>query len=421
MFTELVGGRARPGGEAKTMDISALIDSGHVSKAGVMVTHQRLLRQSTALACVRVLAEGIAQVPLKLMLEADNGSKMPQRRHPLYRLLYRRPNSYMTSFQFRETLMYWAVLAKGGHAAISRATTDPTNPRRIIELLPVPPGNIRKIQDPATGEWDRYEITDKRGLVTRLPLSEVFRVEGPSWDSVEAMDMADQLREACGLAMSIEESQAKLQANGAEPSGVITTDKTLTEPAAKRIRAMLINEATGERKGGVPILDNGAKFSQMGMSGKDAESLESRKFQVEEIARMLRVFPAVIGYSDKAATYASAEQFFIAHIVHSLSPWVVRWEQAIARDLISEEELDQGYWATFFLQGLMRGDSAARAEFYKAMLGTASSPGWGSPNDVRSSEDMNPHPDPNANRIVTVADLTGKQPAVGGSGGSPAP
>jgi HK97 family phage portal protein len=137
---------------------------------------------------------------------------------------------------------------------------------------------------------------------------------------------------------------------------------------------------------GVLLLDQAAKFSKMTLSGVDAQHLETRRLQTEEVCRAFRVFPQMIGHAERSATYASAEQFFMAHVVHSLAPWVERFEQAAERDLIGDEA-DQGDFevvAKMSLQSMMRGDAKARADFYASAIVN----GWMTRAEARDLEDL---------------------------------
>lgn len=409
-FANLVG---RP--ETKAADFSALTFAGLLgaptSKTGASVNVNTALRNSATLACVRVLAEGIAMLPIKLYRERKSGSKDVADDHPVHWAIAHRPNSWMTSFEFRESGMFHAALARGSYALIHRVGG------KVDELIPLLPASV-------TPAWSRgelrYRVSDPSGVVGEFPRSEVLAVRGPGWTSYQALELIQQAAEAIGLSIAIEESQARLHANGARPSGILATDKSLTKDARDRLAGMFADGFQGLMNAGkVPILDNGLKFQSALMTGVDAQTLESRKLQIEEVARMLRVHPQMIGHGDKAPTYASAEQFFTAHAVHSLGPWVERWQQAISRDLLTPEEIRAGYIIRFNMQALMRGDSASQAAFFKSALGTASSPGWMSPNDVRRVLDMDPG-DQDLDKVLSAMDMAGRvAPTRSGEPGDP--
>lgn len=380
--------------EAKATDVSALLLGGSPTAAGVSVTNDRALQVSAVLACGRVIAEGIAQMPCKLYREAADGGKEPAKDSPVYRLLHRRPNAWMTSFEFRELLTFHAVLAGAGHAYINRVRGE------VRELLPVMPGNIRpKLSDDYSLT---FEIADGKGLIGEFPRDRILYLRGPSWESHRALDIVQQARQSIGLAVAAEENQAKLFGNGARPGGILSTDQALQDTQIARIKAAWQSAYSGQNQFKTAVLDGGYKWSPMAMTGVDAQQLESRKFQIEEICRAMRVFPQMVMSSDKTSTYASAEQFFLAHVVHTLGPWVERWEQALTRDLLTDAEVDAGLFPKLTVAGLLRGDMKARVEYFRGM----SALGAMNPNEIRLLEDMNPYDGGDAySRQINIAPI----------------
>jgi HK97 family phage portal protein len=381
--------RALLGGpiDRKAADISALTwDSllgGAGSKTGVSVGIDQALRVSTVLACARALGEDLAQLPLKLYRRQGRRTNLAVD-HPLYSILTNGPNDWQDSFVWRETGMFHATLALGHFAIISRAERS----NEVVELLPVAPEYVTVKQ---ARDWSvSYEIAIGDTRRTFAP-EQVFHVRGFSWNNYAALQLVAQAREAIGLAIATEETQARMHSNGARPVGFLTTDKELGKPARDRLKGMWHDQYGGLGNAWkTPVLDNGLKFQAAGLSGVDAQHLETRKFQIEEIARMLGVFPWRIGYSDKTSTYASSESFRIGHVVFSVMPWIRRWEGAISRDLLSPRDRALGYFPKFNVNALLRGDAKSRSEFYRAALGTASSAGWMTPNEVRELEEMDP-------------------------------
>lgn len=362
----------------------ALFGDGGRVKAGVAVNTDTALKVSTVFACARVLANGISQIPLKVYREGEDGSKVPAKDHPAYRLLWRRPNDWMTSFEFRQCMMLHAVLHGNAYAYIGRGGRG----RVLQELIPL----VGKVVVKQASDWSlTYEVTDKSGVAAVLPRESVLHLRGPSWNGVAGMDAIHVAREAIGLAIATEEAHAALHANGARPGGMISFDTMLSIEAKEALKASAMAQLGGIKNAfRTMVLDNGAKWTPFAMTGVDAQHLETRRFQIEEICRDLGVFPQMIGHTDKTATFASAEAFFLAHVIHSLEPWIENWQQALARDLFPDED---GITAEFSVQGLMRGDHAARAEFYKAALGTTQQPGWMTRNEVRELENLNPSDD----------------------------
>lgn len=370
--------------ERKSISVDDLwqrIEGGMPSKAGPPVNWQHALRVSVAFSCARVLAEGIAQIPFKLMQEEGMGSKVA-REHPLHNVLARRPNDWMTSFQFRETMMMHAIFAKGGYAVINRYGS------KVKELIPVLPNCVRIEQNP--GADVTYWVTMLDGTHRPFPKSSIFHLRGPSWDGIEGLDVIDLAREAIGLAIATEETHSRFHANGAKAAGIISMDGELKAEGRAALKKAFQDATTGSNSYKTLVLDQGAKFSQMSMTGVDSQHLETRRHQIEEVCRFMRVFPQMVGYSDKTSTFASAEQFFIAHVVHSLGPWVERYEQTCDRDLLTGKEIEQGFFSKLTVQGLMRGAHKDRADYFSRALGAGGSPAWMTQDEVRALDELNP-------------------------------
>ena len=361
--------------DARNLSWAALFGQQN-SRAGVSVNVDSALKVSTVFACLRVLADGIAQVPLKVYREKADGSKELAKDHPAYRLLSRRPNDWMTSFEFRQVMMFHAVLLGNGCAYIGRIRGVPR------ELIPLVPGSYTIEQ--AKDYTLTYRLTGLNGQATVLPREDVFHLRGPSWTGVAGLDALQVAREAVGLAIATEETHAALHANGTQPGGVLSVKGSLDDAARARLK-----ESWAQYQGGLAnrfktaVLDMDSTWTPLGMKGVDAEHLDTRRFQIEEICRDLKVFPQMVGYADKTATFASAEAFFLAHVIHTLNPWIENWEQSLARDLFPDED---DIVAKFSMQGLLRGDNAARATFYASGITN----GWLTRNEARRLEDLNP-------------------------------
>lgn len=375
--------------ETKAVDASALtwqdlLGQGSSTKSGVSVSETSALQLGVVYGCCRVLCEDIGKLPLKLMQEGEDDSKRIAREHPVHRILSKQPNEWQTSMEWRMTMLLHALLAKGGYSYIIRHRTS----GEVLELLPLMPGNVTPVQGK---NWSvSYKVRVDGGEEVILPRDQVHAVHGLSWNGLSALEVVRQGRDAIGLAIAAEESQARLHSNGARPGGIITTQATLTKEQVERIKERFAANYTGVANAfKALLLDNGLEFKPWAMTGVDAQHLETRRHQVEDICRFFRVFPSMIGYSDKATTYASAEAFFGAHVVHSLMPWVTLWEQAIDRDLLTAEEQRQGYHSKFIMQGLLRGNAQDRAEFYESAITRGC---WMTRNEARRLEDMNPLP-----------------------------
>lgn len=377
-----------------TLDLFQDVYGGRTSATGRTVNVNTALEVSTVVACVRVIGEGIAQVPLKLLREsADGKTRLPAKDHPLYQLLAYRPNDYQTSFEFRE-LLAWHVVLTGNFFAFKNMVFG-----KIKELIPLEPSRV-KVLHAADGTLS-YEVTSASGSVqdprnsattgttkTQIfPAEAIWHVRGPSWNSWMGLEAVQMAREAIGLAMATEEQHARMHKNGVRSSGVYSVEGPLNPEQFKALKSWIDREMAGiENTGKAMVLDRNAKWLNTSISGVDAQHLETRKHQIEEICRFFRVMPIMVGYSDKAATYASAEQMFLAHVVHTMSPWWQRLEQSIDANLLTEKDRKAGLYSQFVEEGMLRGDSKATAEF----LTKLTTNGVMTRNEARAKLDLNP-------------------------------
>lgn len=391
------------GGETKVADASnltwsTLFGESMRSKTGLSVNELTALRVTAVYGCCKVICEDVGKLPLKLISEDRDGVKQVLYDHPLYRILYRRPNEWQTSMEWRMTMLLHALLCKFGISYISRSQSGMTK-GEVLELIPLMPGNVKVRQLP-NYELE-YEVTDAQGTIATLSRSDVHVLHGLSWNGYTALDLIKQGTEAIGLAIASEQTQALMHGNGAKPGGVLTTTAVLTTPQIERIRTQFESAYSGVGNAfKTVLLDNGLKFEPWNQSGVDGQHIETRKFQTEEVCRLFRVFPQMIASGTATPTYASAESFFGAHVGHTLQPWISLWEQAILRDLLSEKEITSGIEAKFILQALMRGTAPQRAAFYKEAINS----GWMTRNEARRLEDLNPLP--GLDKILTPLNMS---------------
>jgi HK97 family phage portal protein len=229
---------------------------------------------------------------------------------------------------------------------------------------------------------------------------DIWHWRGPSWNSWMGLDATRMARDAIGLTMATEQSQAEFHKGGAKVSGLLSMKGTISDERFKFLAAWLDEHAIGGKRSGKPlVLDNEADFRPMQMTGVDAQLIETRKHQIEEVCRAFGVMPIMVGHADKTATYASAEQMFLAHVVHTLSPWYERIEQSADINLLTEPERAAGHYAKFTPNALMRGAAKDRAEFYAKALGAGGHPAWATQNEIRDFEDMDRSDDPAADRL----------------------
>lgn len=350
------------------------------SKTGQTVNWSTALGQSVICGITRVLCDGVSQVPLKLMRENSDGGSSAAKDHELYYVMHRRPNPWQTSFAFRETMMLHLILCGNFFAFKNKVS------RKVRELIPIMPGNVEVKQNRDYSLT--YKIRDEAGNSQEFPQESILHVRGPSWNSWIGMDAVKMAREAIGLSMAIEADQASLYKNGLRTSGTYSVEGNLNEAQYNQLRKFIAAYQAGDR-GGPLILDRAAKYFSETMNSVDAETMASRAFQVEEMCRPFRVMPIMIGHSDKAATYASAEQMFLAHVVHTLMPWYERLQQEFDEQLL-DQRLEPDLHFKFIEHGLLRGSFETQAKGFSMALGSGGGNAWMTTNEVRARLDMNP-------------------------------
>lgn len=303
-------------------EVIARLDAslGAVSIGGRAISATTALQVATALACGRVVAEGVATPEMQLYREKPDGTRELARNIPEYRMLNRRPNEWQTSFEFRR-MMTMHYFFTGDALAVKTKAGN-----RTRELIPVKPGMFH------IERTSRYQITyrvyDEFGLIGVFGPDDVLHLSNLQWDWVKGMDATRLAASALGLAMAAEENQSKLHENGGRPAGILTSEKSLQPEQLERIQAQF-KAFSADRRNGLAILDNNWKYMQLAMTGVDGQHLETRRFQVEEVCRAYGVFPQIIGHSDKTATYASAEAFFGAHRIQTMTPHWTLWRQRL--------------------------------------------------------------------------------------------
>ncbi len=379
----------RKASATSSLDILRELIGGYQSKAGVPVNWRTALETSTVLACTRVISEGIAQVPFKLFRQQGR-MRNSATDHPVYQLLYRRPNDWQTSFEFREMLSMHLVLTNNAFVFINRGIGETP-----MELLPFEPGWVAVKRD-TFGAPPTYRVTPPSGGSFDVPHENMWHLRGPSWNGWMGLDGVKLAREAIGLAKAAEEFGSAFFANGARPGGLLTTEQALDIEATGRLKKAWEEAHQGSgRAMKMALLGGGLKYVPLSQTPEEAQFIETRRMQVEEVCRTMRVMPIMVGFSDKTATYASAEQMFLAHVIHTLMPWYERIEQSAETNLLLEQERQDGYYAKLMPQGLMRGAHKDRSEYYKNMtlIGAMTQ------NEVRELEDMNPSDDPEADKL----------------------
>ncbi len=359
--------------------VADLIDGrGGRSVAGVMVTEKTALQTSTVLSCVKVISEGCATPKLKVFRELKDGKRELATNIPEYRLLSRRPNEWQTSFEWRQMMTLHACLA--GYGLSIKVKTDNN---RLTEFIPISPGNwsVRRVS-----RYDLiYTCWDEFGKIGDFTSDQVFLLKGMQMDWTKPLSPVSLARTAIGLAMATENSQASMHANSLRPSGMYSVEGSLSQEQHERLATYLEKKA-GPAKTGIPlILDRAAKWVSNTMTGVDAQHVETRRLQIEEVCRSWSVFPIMIGHSDKTATFASSEAFFAAHLIHTLTPWHTRWTQGL-----DEFVLDGNgpLFAEFDTRYMRAGSMKDRSQWSRTMVET----GIYTRNEAREEEGKDPLP-----------------------------
>lgn len=342
--------------------------------SGKTVNERTALQTTAVYACVRILAETIASLPLHTYRYTDRG-KEKALEHPLYYLLHNEPNSEMTSFVFRETLMSHLLLWGNAYAQIIRDGRG-----QILSLYPLLPDKMT-VDRAASGEII-YQYRTDRGVYL-LRREEVLHIPGLGFDGLIGYSPIAMAKNAIGMAIATEEYGASFFANGANPGGVLEHPGVVKDP--KRVReswnAVYQGSSNAHR---VAVLEEGMKFQAIGIPPEQAQFLETRKFQINEIARIFRVPPHMLADLEKSS-FSNIEQQSLEFVKYTLDPWVIRWEMAIQKALFLPSEKKQ-YFVKFNLDGLLRGDYQSRMSGYA----TGRQNGWLSSNDIRELENMNP-------------------------------
>jgi HK97 family phage portal protein len=348
------------------------------AKAGP-ATAAQAMKVATVFAIARVYANGLAQVPMKLMLAQANGGGDPARSHKLYNIIALRPNEWQTSFMFRQTVGMHLAMANNAYVYIVRVGN------RIVELLPFPPETVSAKQSKDRRMQYRVRLAD--GSFLDVDQAHMWHLRNLSWDGVTGLDAVRMARNAIGLAESTEEHGRKFWSNGARVSGVLSSEQVLNEPQLEMLRDSWKKAYGGtENAGKTAVLGMGMKYQPTAMQADHSQYAETRKMQAEEICRGFGVLPIMIGISDKATTYASAEAMYQAHVTNTLMPLYENVVQSAMVNLLTPAEIAEGYYFHLSANALLRGNTKDRGAFYWQLWQM----GVLNPNEIRALEEMNP-------------------------------
>ena len=351
------------------------------SAAGKRVNERSAMQMTAVYSCVRILAEAVAGLPLHLYRYKEDGGKEKALDHPLYLLLHDEPNPEMSSFVFRETLMTHLLLWGNAYAQIIRNGRG-----EVMALYPLMPDRMAVDRNDKGQLYYEYTTSAddapiSKGSIVRLKPSDVLHIPGLGFDGLVGYSPIAMAKNAIGLAIATEEYGSKFFANGAQPSGVLEHPGTIKDP--QRVRDSWMSQFGGSANSNkIAVLEEGLKYTPISISPEQAQFLETRKFQINEIARIFRVPPHMVGDLEKSS-FSNIEQQSLEFVKYTLEPWLVRWEQSIQRTLFSADEKKR-YFVRFNVEGLLRGDYASRMNGYA--VGRQN--GWMSANDIRELENL---------------------------------
>ena len=355
------------------------------STSGKQVTERSAMQMTAVYSCVRILSEAVAGLPLHLYRCKEGGGKEKAIDLPLYRLMHDEPNPEMSSFVFRETLMTHLLLWGNAYAQIIR-----NGKGEVIALYPLMPNKMRVDRDEKGSLYYEYvhssdEADTMKNTTVRLTPYNVLHIPGLGFDGLVGYSPIAMAKNAIGMAIACEEYGAKFFANGAAPSGVLEHPGVIKDP--QKVREAWQSQFGGSQNANkIAVLEEGMKYTPISISPEQAQFLETRKFQINEIARIFRVPPHMVGDLEKSS-FSNIEQQSLEFVKYTLDPWVMRWEQSLSRALFTEEEKKTLFFK-FNVEGLLRGDYQSRMNGYA----TARQNGWMSANDIRELENMDKIP-----------------------------
>ena len=388
-------------GQARDKPVDKAADAGYSflfgrTTSGKPVNERTAMQTTAVYACVRILAEAIASLPLHVYEYQDDGGKKLVHDHPLYYLLHDEPNPEMTSFVFRETLMSHLLIWGNAYAQIIRDGAG-----RVLGLYPLLPDKMDVQRDDRGNIYYVYSRNSDENPMfkeygdIRLKAEDVLHIPGLGFDGLIGYSPIAMAKNAVGMTLACEEYGASFFANGANPGGVLEHPGVLKDPSKVRESWNSVYRGVSNAHK-IAVLEEGMKYQQIGIPPEEAQFLETRKFQINEIARLYRIPPHMVGDLDKSS-FSNIEQQSLEFVKYTLDPWVIRWEQSLQRSLLLPGEKGK-YFIKLNVDGLLRGDYQSRMNGYA--VGRQN--GWFSANDIREMENMNPIPDEEGGNLYLI-------------------
>lgn len=363
--------------------------------AGKAVNERSSMQVTAVYSCVRILSEAVATLPLHLYRYTSEGSKERAVDHPLYFLLHNEPNPEMTSFIFRETLMSHLLLYGNAYAQIIR-----NGKGDVVALYPLMPNRMTVDRDSKGALYYSYQTSQEdartmKGATVILKPRDVLHIPGLGFDGLVGYSPIAMAKNAVGISIACEEYGARFFANGATPGGILEHPGIVKDPDRVRESWQAAFGGSGNSNK-VAVLEEGMKYTPISIAPEEAQFLETRKFQIDEIARIFRIPPHMVGDLDKSS-FNNIEQQSLEFVKYTLDPWVSRWEQAMDRALLKPEEKNE-YFLKFNVDGLLRGDYMSRMQGYA--VGRQN--GWLSANDIRQLENMDMIPEEEGGNLYLI-------------------
>ena len=388
-------------GQARDKPVDKAADAGYSflfgrTTSGKPVNERTAMQTTAVYACIRILAEAVASLPLHVYEYQDDGGKKLVHDHPLYYLLHDEPNPEMTSFVFRETLMSHLLIWGNAYAQIIRDGAG-----RVLGLYPLLPDKMDVQRDDKGNIYYVYSRNSDENPMfkeygnIKLKAEDVLHIPGLGFDGLIGYSPIAMAKNAVGMTLACEEYGASFFANGANPGGVLEHPGVLKDPSKVRESWNSVYRGVNNAHK-IAVLEEGMKYQQIGIPPEEAQFLETRKFQINEIARLYRIPPHMVGDLDKSS-FSNIEQQSLEFVKYTLDPWVIRWEQSLQRSLLLPGEKGK-YFIKLNVDGLLRGDYQSRMNGYA--VGRQN--GWFSANDIREMENMNPIPDEEGGNLYLI-------------------
>lgn len=393
-------GRPRSRAEPAVMQDSLPGDGfyfgSRLTPSGKAVTPSSAAQLTAVYCCVRILAESVASLPFGMFTKGSDGKSIMADDHPLWKILHDEPNPEMTSFDFREVMMTHVLLWGNAYAQIVRNGRGD-----VIALYPLMPNRMRVDRDRKTQKiiYIYQHQTDEAGTMESstvyLQPRDVFHLHGLGFDGLIGYSPIEMARNSVGMAMACDEYGASFFGNGATPGAVLEHPGTLKDP--EKVRNAWNKAFRGSANANkIAVLEEGMKYQPISITPEQAQFLETRKFNISEIARLYRIPPHMLGDLERA-TFSNIEHMSLEFVKFTLTPWLCRWEQVTKRCLLTEKE-KATYYSRFNVEGLLRGDYQSRMNGYAV----ARQNGWMNANDIRSLENMDLIPEEQGGNLYLV-------------------